>query len=667
MQETQTERFRNTFEAAHGRQEQSPFSSVLTGQINWESIAECLDAWKRETSAPDPWLDQVKHWIAQDVDPELIEQHERIPPEFLAALRQLGCFGARIPTEYGGLGMSQRRYSRLLETLGSASEVLALVVSVQQLGVAQGLLSAKKLERNLPLCDRQQESLREKYLSWLAHDAIGAFCLTTPETGSDPSRLQTIARASADGSCYFLEGDAELGGKLYTTLGTIADVYIMLALVVYPGENPRDVDPKSRITAFLVERRWPGISVNALRFCGWRGLPNAAIRLDQVCVPAANRLGRIGDGLKIAFMNLGSGRVNISSIALGMMKQLTRVARWWGVERVQGGKPIAEHELNADDLVGMTASIYASESFLQFCAALADRPGADIRLEAAMLKLFASHELMKIADQTLQLRGGRGYETHASQKSRGETPVAVERLFRSARMMQIGEGGSNVLKLYIARCLLDEILQFHARIREPGLAWTKKCGALFKAASYFLKSELVGRGKSIPAIASALRPQADLIQRRLKKLNRVLLRNLLQEGRRYVQAVAGKRFGCKSPEKIKKPEQNLEEAQVFLANAAQIALLLSVMAVTLMRASREGHESSIALADEFCNRALEETDRLFKRIQTRSASRARRIQKLNREILNGIHAEATEGDIETWILPGIRQSAPGPAVDGSEH
>ena len=297
MKKSDYARFKNTFEAAHGQQIPSPFSKLLSGEVDYALISECLDDWKDQLIEDDPLLKDIHGWLDSEVDPEKIEDNQQIPDAYLQGLRLLECMRARIPEEYGGLGISQCRYSRLLEKVGSWSEVLALVVSVQQLGVAQGLLSLKKLELKQAGENIQGEALRRKYLKKLAENAIGAFCLTTPETGSDPSRLQTTATASTDSSFFILNGNEQTGGKLYATLGTIADVYIMLAVVVYPGEDITRIDPRKRITAFLVDRDYPGISVKPLQFCGWRGLPNAAIRLDNVRVPKQNIVGQVGDGL----------------------------------------------------------------------------------------------------------------------------------------------------------------------------------------------------------------------------------------------------------------------------------------------------------------------------------------------------------------------------------
>nr|HIL76887.1 hypothetical protein [Rhodospirillales bacterium] len=181
MVESNYERFKKTFEFSHGQQGNSPFSELLTGKINYSAINSYLSHWKKATD-DDSLLERLHDWLVVDVDPERIENSSKIPDSYLNELRAFGCLRAKIPKEYGGLGLSQCQYSKLLEELGSRSEGLALVVSVQQLGVAQGLLSLKKLERNQRQ-QQQDEVLRKKYLKQLATHALGAFCLTTPETG----------------------------------------------------------------------------------------------------------------------------------------------------------------------------------------------------------------------------------------------------------------------------------------------------------------------------------------------------------------------------------------------------------------------------------------------------------------------------------------------------
>lgn len=641
MKEEDYQRFKATFESAHDRQKATPLAGLLTSGPDYSRIRECLNQWETYRQSDEALIGRVRQWLRDEVDAETIENREQIPPAYLQALRTLGCLSARIPKSYGGLGLGQCAYSRLLEIISSRSEVLALVVSVQQLGVAQGLLSEKKLHPD----SIEGEKLRRKYLHRLAETDIGAFCLTTPETGSDPSRLQTVARSSSDGSYFELSGSWDRGGKLYTTLGTVADVFMMLAVVVFPGEEISTLEPRWRITAFLVERDTPGIEIRPLAFCGWHGLPNAAIRLDKVRVSASQQVGEIGEGLKISFMNLGSGRINISAISLGMLKQLTHTARWWGVRRVQGGKPVGEHSLNTEQLVDMHCRTYAAESFLRFVSGCSDRGGTDIRLEAAMLKLFCSHSLMKVADETLQLRGGRGYETHASQASRGETAVPIERLFRSARMLKIGEGGSNILRLYLMRCLLDSSLRDLTLLSQHRTASVLFRLGLQYGRWYFLPSP--GCSLSLPA---SLKTHMSFIHRGKQRLFRLLMNRMMAETLRYCFLRIGNRLTGK-PGQLPTPTQSLEQRQLLIGDCAEIALLLSVMAITCIRAADSDKKAEIELASEFCVRAEIEVAHLVRKIRQRGIAREKQIDSLGSKIMNGHYADILEGDTLPWDLP----------------
>ncbi|MGH8548568.1 MAG: acyl-CoA dehydrogenase family protein [Methylococcales bacterium] len=645
--------YRRILEDSHEKMRASPFSEFLENGIDYDSIAFDSMASSETRAAEESMLAEVEKWLRFSVDPEKIEQVAEVPAEYLEGLRELGCFRARIPIEYGGLGLSQTGFARLLELIASRSEVLALMVSVQQLGVIQSLLSGRDLDSQQS-AERQSagEALRRKYLPWLAESALGAFCLTTPEAGSDPGRLQTFAQASEDGQSFVLSGTWQQGGKLFTTLGTIADCYLMLAVVLYPGEDPGSVDRRGRISAFLVDRKTPGITTMDLQFCGWHGLPNAAIQLEAVRVERGKLVGGVGDGLKIAFKNLASGRINIAAICLGMMKQLERGARWWSARRVQGGKPIGEHALNTEALLNMAASIYAVEAYTRFVAALADHPGSDVRLEAAILKLFSAEALIQTADETLQIRGGRGYETFASQSRRGEIALPVERLYRSARMMRIGEGGSNVLLLYIIRCLLDKLIgDYQALSRLEGgsiVTWNRLAGFTSR-----LLSGALGK-KKLPAELSGhlLRPQFIFVEQTRIRLLRLIIRKILREGsdyyaRRLWNAIRGRN----SPDDLVPPDQSFEQRQVLLGHFAGIAMNLSVMAVTCRRAVCEPDEHATELAEQFCVIAREKIAIHFLQISCLSKRAENQMRIRGRKLLSGDYAHTLERGTVPLDLP----------------
>ncbi|MGR9107697.1 MAG: acyl-CoA dehydrogenase family protein [Gammaproteobacteria bacterium] len=650
---TETARFRGILEDSHETMRISPFANFLEQGIDFASIAFDPNLSPESRSSEDRLFSATRIWLERHVDPEKIEAEEKVPSEYLEGLRGLGCFRARIPVEYGGMGLSQSGFVRLLELIGSRSEVLALIVSVQQLGVIQSLLSARELDAARAMADQEAaEALRRRYLPWLARDALGAFCLTTAEAGSDPSRLETFARSSEDAQTFLLSGTWSRGGKLFTTLGTIADCYLMLAVVLFPGEDPETIDRRGRITAFLVDRKTQGISTRPLKFCGWRGLPNAAIQLEDVRVERSAMVGTIGDGLKIAFKNLASGRINIAAICLGMMKQLEQGARWWGLKRVQGGKPIGEHALNRQALLRMAASIYAVESYTRFVATLADSPGSDVRLEAAMLKLFSAEALIRTADDALQIRGGRGYETFASQSSRGETALPVERLYRSARMMRIGEGGSNVLLLYVIRCLLDKRIGDYRSLAQRGdstlASWRRVVGFGFGILSSFF-----GR-KKLPAGLSGnpLRGHLLYVERTRIRLLRRIYREMLGEGLDYLGTRLRSVFRAgKSPGDLLPPEESFENRQVLLGHFAWIAVYLSLMTVVCVRATRDEDESARELAELFCTLAREEVAIHFLQIAGSGKRLERQMGLWTGKLLSGDYAAHREMGTVPLDLP----------------
>jgi alkylation response protein AidB-like acyl-CoA dehydrogenase len=653
MMGSEYSQYRRILEDSHEKMRPSPFSGFLENGIDFDSILFDSVASREIRAAEASMLAEVEKWLKSSVDPERIEQDQEVPAEYLDRLRRLGCFRARIPAEYGGLGLSQQGFARLLELIANRSEVLALMVSVQQLGVIQSLLSARDLDSRQSE-ERQSagETLRCKYLPWLAESALGAFCLTTPEAGSDPSQLQTLAQASEDRQSFVLSGTWQQGGKLFTTLGTIADCYLMLAVVLYPGEDPESIDRRGRISAFLVDRKTPGITTRALQFCGFRGLPNAAIRLEAVRVDRGNLVGGVGDGLKIAFKNLASGRINIASICLGMMKQLERSACWWGARRIQGGKPIGEHALNTQALLNMAASTYAVESYTRFVAALADSPGSDVRLEAAILKLFSAEALMQTADDALQIRGGRGYETFASQSRRGEIALPVERLYRSARMMRIGEGGSNVLLLYIIRCLLDNLIGEYQAIRQlqGGAAATLNRLIGFTARLVFSAS---GK-KKLPERISRhpLAPHCIFVERTRIRLLRLIARKILREGLDYYAKRLWNAVRSGKPRDVLiPPDQSFEQRQVLLGHFAGIAMNLSVMAVTCCRAMEEPDEQATELADQFCIAAREKIAIHFLQIAGLSRRVENQMRIRGRKLMSGDYARNLEQGMTPLDLP----------------
>jgi hypothetical protein len=265
----------------------------------------------------------LRTFCENEVDPTVIERDAALPDRVFTGLAELGALGMKIDTEYGGLGLSQVDYNRALMLAGSAHPAIATLLSAHQsMGVPQ------------PLALFGTDDQKRRFLPRCARSDISAFLLTEPDVGSDPARLHATAIPTEDGSAYVLDGV-----KLWTTNGVIADLLVVMARV------PQAEGHRGGITAFVVEADSPGITVEARNaFMGLRGIENGLTRFDRVRVPAGNRIGAEGQGLKIALTTLNTGRLSLPAICAGAAKWCTKIAREWSREQVQWGRPIGEHD-----------------------------------------------------------------------------------------------------------------------------------------------------------------------------------------------------------------------------------------------------------------------------------------------------------------------------------
>ncbi|HXV21947.1 MAG TPA: acyl-CoA dehydrogenase family protein [Desulfuromonadales bacterium] len=573
---------------------------LFMGRLRSDLIFPWPEQDPAEKAAGDAVLAKLEAFLREHVDADRIDREKEVPREVIDGLKQLGLFGIKIPREYGGLGLSQVNYNRILHLVASHCGSTALLLSVHQsIGVSQ------------PLKMFGTDEQKQRFLPRLSAGAISAFALTEPGAGSDPSQMTTTATPTEDGSGWVINGR-----KLWTTNGPIAELLIVTART----NDPQAARPE--ITAFIVEGNSPGLKTeHRCDFMGLKGIQNGLLSFKDVRVPSENVLVGVGEGLRLALRTLNVGRLSIPAFCGGVMKQSLAICRSWGIERRQWGAPIGHHEAVAAKIARIAADSFAVDSLAWLAAAMADQGETDIRLEAAADKLFCTEAMWRALDETLQVRGGRGYETADSLRARGEAPMPVERMLRDARLYLIGEGTSEILRLFIAREALDPHL---------------------KATGITALSSKLDLGRSLKFYS---RWYPALLLPRLTASSDVAVPDALKGHRRYLESAA-RRLARDLFHMMVRHGQGLQKRQLLLARLVDVGVELFAMAAVLSRAaSPQAPVGAPELADLFCRQARRRISALRRGLWRNDDGRA---YALAREVLDGKYPWLEENIFCSW-------------------
>ncbi|MFJ8824396.1 acyl-CoA dehydrogenase family protein [Streptomyces sp. NPDC102467] len=579
------------------------------------------------------FLAQLRDFCETKIDSARIEREAKIPDETVNGLRELGALGMKIDTKYGGLGLTQVYYNKALALVGSASPAIGALLSAHQsIGVPQ------------PLKMFGTQEQKDAFLPRCARTDISAFLLTEPDVGSDPARLATAA--IPDGDDYVIDGV-----KLWTTNGVVADLLVVMARV------PKSENHRGGITAFVVEAAAPGVTVeNRNAFMGLRGLENGVTRFHQVRVPAANRIGAEGAGLKIALTTLNTGRLSLPAMCVGAGKWCLKIAREWSAAREQWGKPVAFHEAVGAKISFIAATTFALEAVVDLSSQMADEDRNDIRIEAALAKLYGSEMGWLMADELVQIRGGRGFETAESLAARGERAVPTEQMLRDMRINRIFEGSTEIMHLLIAREAVDAHLAVAGDLIDPDKSLTDKAKAGAKAGGFYAKwlPKLVTGPGQLPRSYAEFHPAGHPD---------------LSGHLRYVERSARK-LARSTFYAMSRWQGRMETKQGFLGRIVDIgaelfAISAACVRAELLRTTEEYGREAYQLADVFCRQARIRADELFDRLWTNTDDLDHKVVK---GVLGGTYAWLEQGVIDpSGEGPWIADAAPGPSKRENVH
>src|SRR5438067_109806 len=587
---------------------------LFLGNLNLDLIHPFPEQPADDKAEADEFLKKLERFLAENVDADKIDEQGEYDYALFDGFNELGAWGMKIPKEYGGLGFSSTNYNRALGLVATwCGSSVAWLSAHQSIGVPQ------------PLKLFGTEEQKKKYLPRLAKGAISAFALTEPGVGSDPAKMETRAVPTADGKGWILNGQ-----KLCCTKRLKAKINVVMAQTPVKIVKGKE---KKQISAFILETNAPGVEIaHRCQFMGLRGIGNVLINFKDVFIPKENLLWGEGLGLKLALITLNTGRLTIPACCAEGGRRMLDIAQEWANERVQWGAPIGKHEAVAAKIAWMASHTFAMEAIVWLTSGLSDRGDVDLRLEAAMAKLFNTEVAWQISDHLVQIRGGRGYETARSLRERGEKDYPVERIMRDMRINRIFEGTSEIQHLFIAREAVDPHMKRGYKILQPETPTKEKLTAAAKAGAHYAAwypSRFVG-WSHYPKFGQfgKLSGHMGFVERTSRHLSRSIFHSMM----RY--------------------QAKLEGKQMVLFRIVDIgtdpsAMSAAVSYATMLAKQRGETQNAIDLADVFCREARMRIEANFANLFTDHDDAA---YKLVLRLLKGEY-DWLQGDMVEPVVP----------------
>ncbi|XP_030043222.1 very long-chain acyl-CoA dehydrogenase, mitochondrial isoform X5 [Microcaecilia unicolor] len=522
----------------------------------------------------------------------------KVEDSTMEGLKQLGVFGSQVPSELGGLGLTNTQYARMAEVVGMHDLGVTVMFGAHQSIGFKGIL----LFGN--------EAQKEKYLPKLASgENIAAFCLTEPACGSDVASIKTTAVKSPCGKFYTINGS-----KIWISNGSLAEILTVFARTVVKEESTGEV--KDKITAFIVEKAFGGVTNGPPeKKMGIKATNVAEICFDNVRVPAENVLDKEGAGFKVAMNILNNGRFAMAAALSGTMKAAITKAVEHAANRTQFGSKIHTFGAIQEKLARMAVLQYVTESMAYMVSANMDMGVKDFQIEAAISKIFGSEAAWSVTDECIQVLGGMGYMKE----------VGLERVMRDLRVFRIFEGTNDILRLFVAlngfQSAGTQLKQLQSAFRNP----LGNTGLLLRDASKKVKRK-AGLGTGL-SLKETVHPELE------------------NSGELTVQAV--EQFGGAVEMLLIKHGKKIIDEQFLLKRVADCAIDLYAMIVVLSRASRSlslGHPTAQhekMLCDSWC---FEAADRIHDTLKFLSTDFSKQVFKNLRGIS---HALVENGGVAT--------------------